>query len=93
MNQIFKEELPESHEYLTCPFCLNQCILAEPGRTQCPICDATFEIDERVECVFADTDNMRLPVNGVVCGSCGLVQGVKRKNCLYCGIGINTAVH
>ena len=54
---------------------------------------STFEIDDRVECVFADTDNIRLPVNGIVCGSCGLVQGFNRKSCLYCGLEINTAVH
>jgi hypothetical protein len=64
---------------LTCPFCLNQCIHAEPGKTRCPICDAVFEIDDRVECVFEDTDNIRLTVNGIVCGSCGLVQGVTEK--------------
>ena len=91
MHQICKKELSESHEYLTCPFCLNQCIDAEPGKTRCPVCSADFEIDDRVECVFADTDNIRLPVNGIVCGSCGLVQGVNRKSCLYRGIGINTA--
>ena len=93
MNQIFKKVMFESHEYLTCPFCLNQCTDAESGKTQCPVCDATFEIDDRVEGVFADTENIRLPVNGIVCGSCGLVQGGNRKSCLYCGIGINTAVH
>ena len=93
MHQTCKEELFESHEYLTCPFCLKQCIDAEPGKTKCPICDAVFEIDDRVECVFEDTENIRLSVNGIICGSCGLVQGGNRKSCLYCGVGINTAVH
>ncbi len=93
MHQICKDEFSEIHEYLTCPFCLNQCIDAEPGKTQCPVCDAAFEIDDRVECIFADTENIRLPVNDIVCDSCGLVQGVNIKSCLYCGIGINTAVH
>jgi len=93
MNQICKEELSGSHEYLTCPFCLNQCIEPMHGKTKCPVCNANFEIDDRVECVFADTENIRLPVNGVVCCSCGLVQGVNRKSCLYCGVGINIAVH
>ena len=93
MNQVFKEELSESNEYLTCPFCLNQCIHGEPGKTCCPVCDATFEIDDRIECVSMDTDNIRLSVNGIVCGSCGLVQGANRKICLYGGLGINTAVH
>ena len=88
-----KEELSENHEYLTCPFCLNQCIYAEPGKTQCSVRIAAFEIDDRVECVFADTEHIRLPVNGIICGSCGLVLGVNRNSCLYCGIGINRAVH
>jgi len=93
MHQTCKEELSESNEYLTCTFCLNQCIHGEPGKTQCPICDAVFEIDDRVECVFEDTDNIRLPINGIIFGSCGLVQGANRKICLFWGIGINTAVH
>ena len=85
--------MPEICELLTCPFCLNQCIPAESGKIKCPVCEASFEIDDRGECVFGDTENLRLPVNGIVCGSCGLVQDVNRKSCLYCGIGINTAVH
>ena len=56
MHQDLKKEMDKSHEYLTCPFCLKQCIGAEPGKTQCPACNATFEIDDRVECVFADTE-------------------------------------
>ena len=80
MHQTCKEELSESNEYLTCTFCLNQCIHGEPGKTQCPICDAVFEIDDRVECVFEDTDNIRLPINGIIFGSCGLVQGAKQKD-------------
>ncbi len=78
--------MSEGHEYITCPFCSNRCIEPRQGKTRCPVCSAGFEIDDRVECVFADTDNIRLPVNG-------LVQGGNRKSCLYCGIGINTAVH
>jgi hypothetical protein len=60
---------------------------------QSHIAIAAFEIDDRAEGVFADTDNIRLPVNGIICGSCGLVQGVNRKSCLHCGLGINMAVH
>ena len=93
MHQICKEELSERHEYLTCPFCLNHCIEPKHGKTRCLVCDAVFEIEDRVECVFADTDNIRLPINGIICGSCGLIQGVNRKICLYCGVGINTALH
>jgi len=76
-------------EYLKCPFCLNHCIEKKSGKNSCSICRAKFEIDDRVECVFADTENIRLPVNGIVCGFCGLVQSGDSKNCLYCGIGIN----
>jgi hypothetical protein len=93
MNQVSKKELSESHDYLTCPFCLNQCIEPRQGKTRCPVCDAAFEIDDRVECMFADTDDVGLPIYGIVCGSCGLVQSGDRKSCPYCGIGINAAVH
>jgi len=93
MLQARKKDMSKSHEYLTCPFCLNQSIHAEPGKTRCSVCSATFEIDDSVECVFTDTENIRLPVSGFVCGSCGLVQGGHRKSCLYCRIEINTAVH
>ena len=93
MRNSAKPKLPECTKYLTCLFCLNQCIEPRQGKTRCPLCHAVFEIDVRVECVFANTDNIRLPVNGVVCGSCGLVQGENRKNCMYCGIAVNTAVH
>ena len=34
---------------------------------------------------FADTKKMRLPVNGAVCGVCGLVQGDAAERCGYCG--------
>ena len=64
---------------MKCPFCLNHSVEAKPGRTTCPECSAEFEVDDRLECVFADTEKMRLPVNGFVCVVCGLVQGVKEK--------------
>ena len=46
------------------------CIHAKPGKTRYPICDAIFEIDDRIECVFEDTGNIKLTVNGIICGSC-----------------------
>jgi hypothetical protein len=93
MNKICKNELYDFRENSICPFCMNQCIEAKEGKTRCPVCDAAFEIDDRVECVFVDTDNIVLPFNGIVCASRGLVQAEDRKRCLYCGIGINTAVN
>jgi len=89
LNQVCNEGLSESHEHLTCPFCLNQRIEAKHGKTRCPVCDAVFEIDERVECVFGDTNEIRLPAIGIICASCGLIQAGENQNCLYCGIVIS----
>jgi hypothetical protein len=75
---------------LKCPFCLNHKLEAKPGKTTCLECSAEFELDDRVECIFADTQKMRLPVNGFVCNVCGLVQGYERRNCLYCGVELST---
>jgi hypothetical protein len=70
---------------LKCPFCLNHSLDAKPGKTTCPECSAEFEVDDRLECIFVDTQKMRLPVNGFVCGVCGLVQGDEVERCGYCG--------
>lgn len=70
------------------PRILNLPILLEPmyscgaGITRCPKCGAEFEIADKAECMFADTENIRLPINDIICGSCGLVQGANRKSCL-----------
>ena len=82
-----------SGDYLKCPFCQNHSVDAKPGKTTCPECSAEFEVDDRLECVFADTQKMRLPVNGFVCNACGLVQGDENRNCLYCGVGLSTNLH
>jgi uncharacterized Zn-finger protein len=66
--------LSEINSYLICPFCENRYVIAKPGKTSCPVCKAKFEIDDRLECIFADPGNIRLPFKGVVCPSCGLVQ-------------------
>ena len=63
---------------MKCPFCLNHKIEAKPGKTTCPECSAEFEIDDRLESIFADTQKMRLTVNGMVCGVCvGLCRAMK----------------
>ena len=77
---------------LKCPFCLNHNLEAKPGKTTCPECSAEFEIDDRLECIFAETQKMRLPVNGFVCGVCGLVHGDQANSCLYCGAKINLSL-
>ena len=79
-------------DYLKCPFCLDHIIEAKPGKTTCPECSTEFEIDDRLECIFADTSKMRLPVNGFVCWMCGVVQGDKAKKCLYCGAELSNTI-
>jgi hypothetical protein len=78
---------------IKCPFCLNHCVEAKPGKTICPECSTEFELDDRLECIFADTSKMRLPVNGFGCSACGLVQGGETGNCAYCGAGLSKALH
>jgi hypothetical protein len=73
-----------NYQHLKCPFCLNYSLDDKSGKTACPECSAEIEIDDRLECIFADTQKMRLPVNGMVCGACGLVQGDESRNCVYC---------
>jgi len=72
-------------KYMKCPFCLTQIVEPNPGMTYCSNCHAKFEIDDRAECFFADIENLRLPVNGIVCQACGLIQGEGRDSCGYCG--------
>lgn len=67
--------------------------MAEPGKIRCPECGASFEIDDRAECLFAEPQSLRLPINGTVCRSCGLIQAGNNQTCLFCGGEINTAVH
>jgi hypothetical protein len=76
------------HDNLKCPFCLNHNLEANPGKTTCPECSAEFEVDDRGECIFADTQKMRLPVLGFVCGMCGLIQGDQVERCGYCGVNL-----
>ncbi len=64
----------------------------KPGKTTWPECSAEFEIDDRGECIFVDTQKMRLPVNGMVCGVCGLVPSNLTDNCVYCGAKLNSSL-
>jgi len=59
---------------MNCPFCLNPIADFNSGEKICPKCQAEFEFDGREECVFANPDNLRLPINRTVCRVCGLVQ-------------------
>jgi len=79
-------------DYLKCPFCLTTSLEVKPGPISCPECLAEFEINDRLECIFVDTLRMKLPVNGFVCGVCGLVQGDENSNCMYCDAELSTTL-
>ena len=66
--------------FIECPVCSG---VLEPkiGKMKCPECHANFEYDDRMECVFVDTSDLRLPVYGTVCPQCGLVQGEGVQRC------------
>jgi hypothetical protein len=78
---------------MICPICRQSDLQGNPGKTVCPLCKTVFEIDDRGECVFADTDSLRIPMFGQVCVECGLVQQDKRDSCVYCGRSLNNTVH
>jgi hypothetical protein len=77
--------------YIECPFCSG---VLEPkiGKMKCPECHTKFEYDDRMESIFVDTRNLRLPIHGTVCPRCGLVQGEDGKRCVYCGEGMSGTV-
>ena len=58
---------------MICPFCRKTEVGNESGPVICQACKAGFEIDDRGECVFVDTDDLRIPVDGQLCVVCGLV--------------------
>ena len=70
-------------DHILCPFCGCPEIEAKPGNTSCYACHANFYIDDRVECVFVDPKNLRLPLKGTVCPICGLIQGEDSEHCVY----------
>jgi len=73
--------------------CRQSDIVDNPGKTVCPLCKTIFEIDDRGECVFVDTDSLRMPILGQVCVECGLVQQDKRDSCVFCGTGFSKTIH
>jgi hypothetical protein len=52
--------MPEMPELLKCPLFLYQSIKAKSGETICQECHSQFEIEPRMECVFGDTNDIRL---------------------------------
>ena len=76
-------------DYILCPFCGHSGIDAKPGKIYCHKCNYRFYIDYRMECVFADPKNLRLPLTGTVCPICGLIQGEDAEHCVFCNTKIN----
>ena len=74
----------EKFEIIRCPFCGYHGIEVKPGKTVWPECEAEFEIDDCGECVFVDPNNPTLPIEGIICLRCGLVQREEGENCAYC---------
>jgi hypothetical protein len=72
-----------------CPFCASGNLRNESGKMTCLDCLAEYEIDERSECIFANTEDLHLPLRGTVCPHCGLLQGVDTAKCRLCGTSIS----
>jgi hypothetical protein len=57
------------------------------------LCQIYFTYSLKViECIFVDTDNPRLPIKGMICNLCGLVQNEKNEICMYCGKRLHTII-
>ena len=44
-------------------------------------------------CVFADPKDLRLPLTGIVCPICGLIQGEDSDHCVYCNTKLNSSAN
>ena len=78
---------------MICPICRETEIGFQTGPTVCTACKAGFEIDDRGECIFADAERLRIPVDGLLCMACGLVQEGKWEYCVYCRTILSKMVH
>ncbi|MCG6910615.1 MAG: hypothetical protein LJE94_10890 [Deltaproteobacteria bacterium] len=76
--------MPQKH-YIECPFCSGLVEAKLERQMICLECRATFTYDEKLQGIFADTSNLRLPIQGTVCTRCGLVQDERAGHCVYCG--------
>ena len=74
-----------SKESIKCPFCHSESIEPVVGNNICPVCEAEFKMDDRLECIFIDVNKPILPIEGTVCIKCGLVQHELSRKCLFCG--------
>jgi hypothetical protein len=70
---------------MICPFCRQTDIVDNSGNTVCPSCKTVFEIDDRGECVFVDTDSPRMPMLGRYAQNAGWFSKISRESCVWCG--------
>ena len=75
---------PKQKLSIECSFC-SSAIETKIGKVKCPECHTRFEIDDRMECVFVDNSDLRLPIHGTVCPQCGLLQHEDVQRCLFWG--------
>lgn len=54
----------QGSDQMICRFCRQSDIVDNSGTTICPSCKTVFEIDDRVECVFVNTDSLWMPMRG-----------------------------
>ena len=78
---------------ISCPFCGFLGIEAKPGKTHCPKCNTGFYFDDRAECIFGDTANLKLTLSGTICPVCGLIQGEGADRCVYCDAKLNSILN
>ena len=82
----------EQQQHIKCPFCETGHIVPKAGSTGCPKCYVRVWLDDRLECIFVDTKDFRLPVLGNVCSRCGLFQDYGANRCLYCGKELSSTI-
>ena len=92
LNNDQKKEIEKRWQKETDPDGKLKFTLDNSGPTICPFRKTVFEIDDRGECVFVDTNSLKMPMYGQVCGACGLIQQDKRDSCVWCGTGFSRLI-
>jgi len=58
------------------------------GKMKCPECNSRFQYDHRMERIFVDTEDLRLPNNVTVCPQFGSLQSED----IHCGHSLSLTV-
>lgn len=83
-SQVHRSKQPA---WVECPFC-SGVVKPKTGMMKCPECGAAFRYVDHPDCMFADTAQMRLPIDGTLCVRCGLIQDAGNRVCAYCGASL-----